>query len=289
MSDVFDEDFLATLGRLRLALRRVRAADASGARRTGRRGSGLEFAEHRSYSEGDELRHVDWQAYARTGRMFVKRFEQEDEPRVLCVIDASASMATGGKLRTAQQLAYALAHLALEDGARVRMAVARDGDLRLSSVVSATQRAGDLAAFLARVDPGGTTDLDASLAKLPPAAPGTRVVFVLTDLFAERDGRVAAGAGAARGDEICVLHLHAQVDREFPVDRPVVLVDAETGDRLRLDAAEAARRAADHGARVEETWRALAARHRVAYVPVDAAWSLEEIVLHRLRAAGVVA
>ncbi len=285
---VFDEEFLAALGRLRLALSRARAADAPGGRRAGRRGSGVEFAEHRAYAPGDELRHVDWSAYARTGRLFVKRFEQEDEPRVLIVVDGSASMATGRKLRAAQHVAYAVAHLALEEGARVRVAVARGGELDVSKPVTSPARASDAARFLAHIDARDATDLDASLRKLPPAPPGSRVVFVLSDLLAADDGRQAAAARGVSGDEVCVLHLAAREDRVFG-DRPLLMVDSETGERLSVDGPTATRLAAAHAGRTEEAWRSVASRHRVRYVPVDASWSLEEIVLRRLRTAGVVA
>jgi uncharacterized protein (DUF58 family) len=84
-----------------------------------RAGMSLEFAEHREYYPGDDFRYVDWNLYGRLDRLFVKVFHREENISVYIVIDTSRSMAVGGKLSYATELAGALAHVALKDMNRV--------------------------------------------------------------------------------------------------------------------------------------------------------------------------
>ncbi len=284
---MFDDAFLASLSRLRFAVRRLRAVEGEGEVRRDRRGGRIEFAEHRPYVHGDDTRLLDWGAYARTGRFFVKEFEREEDLSVLLVVDASASMGLHGKLRAAQRLAYALAYVALASGSRVRVMAATDGELRSSAEVAGSARIRELGGFLTGLVADGRTDLDASLLGVPRAARGSRIVIVLSDLMSENDGQRTAGALVRRGDDVHVLHLHAAEDRDLADDRPVVLVDAETGERVTV-ASDAGRRADLDAAERERRWHAFASRHRVGYVPLDAAVSTEELVIRFLRGGGVL-
>ena len=282
----FDDAFLASLPRLEMAAIRLRAREGEGAGRSGRRGGRVEFADHRAYVPGDDPRHLDWPAYARSGRLFVKEFERKDELSVVLIVDDSASMAMHGKLAAAQHIAYALGYLALAGGHRVRAALASDGALRLSSEVSGRPRVRDLGSFLLGARGSGATQLTDSIVRLVGDVRGGRVLVVVSDLWSEDDGRRALAAHARRGDEVDLLHVIAAGDVALP-DEVVVAEDSETGRRVLLgeDASAAARHEA---ARREEDWRVFASRHGITYIPLDAARPTEELVLHTLRDAGVV-
>src|SRR6185295_7488994 len=120
----FDDAFLRSLPRLEIAAARLVAREGDGGRRVDRRGGRVEFADHRAYVPGDDPRHLDWPAYARSGKLYVKEFERRDEIAFTVLVDDSASMALHGKLVAAQRIAYALAYLALAGGHRVRVAFA---------------------------------------------------------------------------------------------------------------------------------------------------------------------
>ncbi len=285
----FDAAFLRSLSQLAFAVRRQRAVEGEGVLRRDRRGGRVEFADHRPYANGDDPRLVDWSAYARTGRLFVKEFEREDDLSVLVLVDASASMALHGKLRAAQRLAYALAYLGLSGGSRVRVGAASSGELRLSGTVAGTSRVRELGTFLAALAGVGTTDLRASLHRIPEAARGSRVLILISDLLADEDGRDVLAARIRRGDDVHVVHLCAAGDRLTDVRGATTFVDVETGERVPGDAG-AARVVASDLARRERRWRAFSVAHRVAsYVPVDPATATEEVVLRWLRAGGVLA
>jgi len=290
--DPFDAAFLRSLSQLAFAVRRQRAVEGEGLVRNDRRGGAVEFADHRPYVVGDDPRFVDWAAYARTGRFFVKEFEREDDLAVLIVVDSSASMGLHGKLRAAQRIAYALAYLGLAGGSRVRVASAADAQLRLSAEVAGTPRLRELGAFLAGLRAAGRTELGPSLMAVPNAARGSRVLIVLSDLLCARDSgdamRRVLAARIRRGDDAHVVQLYSQDDLRVPIDGAGVVVDAETGERVAVDHT-AARRLADDAARRERRWRRFVARHRASYVPVDAAVPTEEAVLRWLRRGGVLA
>lgn len=288
---VFDADFLRSLSALSLAVARLRAREGGGSRRADRRGGRTEFADRRVYVHGDDVRDVDWQVHARTGRLYVKEYERREDAEAFLVVDASASMGFHGKLATACRLAWALAWAGLGGGgagadARARVALARGGGLDVSPVVRTRAGLGPATALLRGARAEGRTDLSASLAKLPPASRGTRVLVLLSDLLAGDDGRRALAALAARGETASVVHLVARADHRLPAEG-AFLVDAETGERIPADG-DAERRAAERLAATERTWRGFAARHRIRYLRADAAARAEDLVLGVLRGGGLL-
>jgi uncharacterized protein (DUF58 family) len=283
----FDEDFLRALSRLEIAIARTRARSGEGGRRGGRRGGRVEFAGHRPYSPGDDVRFIDWSAHARTGRLHVKEFEREEELDVVVVVDASASMTTHGKFDSARRLAYALGWLALRGEARVRAGLAADGALRLSETAAGVPGAETVRRMLADADAHGGTRLSESLAKLPGSSRGTRIVFLVSDLLGADDGRRALAALSERGDDVVVLQVLAPGDFAEADSGDVVLEDAETGERVPVDPA-APDRAREYASRREREWGEFAARHRVRWVPVDASAPLDVNTVRALRAAGVL-
>src|ERR1700761_6333643 len=95
----------ARVSKLQLTARRVVEGVITGLHRSPHRGFSVEFSAHREYTPGDELRHLDWRAYARSDRHYVKLYEQETNLRATLVLDSSASMAFGNKLDYARHLA----------------------------------------------------------------------------------------------------------------------------------------------------------------------------------------
>jgi uncharacterized protein (DUF58 family) len=282
----FDEAFLRSLPRLAFAVSRLRAREGEGGPRADRRGGRVEFADRRAYAAGDDPRAVDWPAWSRTGRLFVKEYERRDELSFLILVDDSASMPFGGKLVAAQRLAYVLALLALCGGHRVRLGLCAAGALRRSAEVAGPKRMRDVRTSLESARGRGATRLSQSIQSAPGAARGSRVLVLLSDLWAHDDGRRALAVCARRGDEVDVLHLFAASDLAAPQDA-VLVEDAETAERRALPAGagDSAVRAA---AQRETDWRGFAARLGLRYVPLDATQPTEGLVLTTLRAAGVL-
>jgi len=254
--------------------------------RPDRRGGRLEFADHRAYAPGDDLRYVDWHLYGRLGRLFLKEFAREEEAEVLLVLDTSASMA--GKFRGALRLSAALLTIALAKGDRVRLATASDGGLRTGGSFEGNGRRAEMLANLEALDgkAAGGTDLDASLRAAPPRrGPGRRLTLLVSDLLAERDGRKAMGA---LGGDGVVFHWLSAEERRPTARGRVRLVSAEEGEIetwLSDGIAERYRRAlADH---LEEL-RAALGRYGVRYVLTPAERPVTDLVYDVLVREGVL-
>src|SRR3954466_157871 len=125
---LLDPAFVRELEALRRRLTVTVQSGASGERASRRRGGSAEFQEHRPYAPGDDLRRVDWSAFARTGEPVLKLFRAEEASFLRRLVDASASLAFGEpqKLEVARRVAAAIGYLGLANGQRVQVLVARE-------------------------------------------------------------------------------------------------------------------------------------------------------------------
>src|SRR5882724_9502368 len=125
---LLDPAFVRELEALRRRLQVMVQSGASGERAARRRGGSAEFQEHRPYAPGDDLRRVDWSAFARTGEPVLKLFRAEEDTVLRLLVDASASLAFGQpqKLEVARRVAAAIGYLGLANGQRVQVLVARE-------------------------------------------------------------------------------------------------------------------------------------------------------------------
>lgn len=125
LDDLLGAEVLARLDRLDVLSRKVFAGKLPGERRSKKRGASVEFDDFRSYIPGDDLRHIDWNVYARLDRFFIKLFREEEDLALHLVIDASASMDAGSpsKLVLAQRVAIALAYIGLVNQDRIVLSI----------------------------------------------------------------------------------------------------------------------------------------------------------------------
>jgi uncharacterized protein (DUF58 family) len=184
---LFEPSFVRALESLTLAGRRVPSGRAAGQWRSRTSGSSVEFSDYRTYTVGDEFRRIDWNAYARLERLFVRLYRAEEDLALTLIVDASASMDWGKpirKARLAAQLAGALAFVALQTSDRVDVAACRGGQVvdRLSGLrgQAATWSAWRL---LEALECSGATDLNAALATVASSMRGGGMTVVLSDLF----------------------------------------------------------------------------------------------------------
>ena len=206
-----DPKTLTRIAHLPLRARRVVEGVLTGLHRSPLQGQAVEFAEHKEYAPGDEIRHIDWRAYARMDKHYVKKFELETNLRAWIVVDASASMSFAGKqgvskLEYAKTLAATLAYLLVRQqdlcglvvaGAPMAGPVAApietqaprtDGRLPEGIRLYLPPRAspahlGGLLELLGGTEPHGATDLAAAIDFVAEKANRRAVVFVLSDLF----------------------------------------------------------------------------------------------------------
>ncbi|HEU4727806.1 MAG TPA: DUF58 domain-containing protein [Kofleriaceae bacterium] len=223
-----DPTQLARLGSLPIQARVIVEGALSGLHRASVHGSSVEFAEHKEYSPGDELRHVDWKAYAKLDRYYVKQFEQESQLTVYLVLDASASMTFAGgglaKLHYGGLALAALAYLVIQQQDKVGLIAC--GDTKLETLVPPRGRTTHLHDLMSVLDTiitrGGTGDESpaAALSRIAELTRRRRALIVLaSDLFDPDDDslRMLVQLRAQRHD-VSVLHLIDPHERNFPYD-----------------------------------------------------------------------
>src|SRR5262245_21121291 len=163
---LFEPSFVRALEALTLAGRRVPSGRAAGQWRSRASGSSVEFSDYRTYAPGDEFRRIDWNAYARLERLFVRLYRAEEDLALSIILDTSASMDWGRptKARLAAQLAGALVFVALQGGDRAELLTCQGGSVgeRLAGLrgEAATWTAWRL---LERLSCAGATDLNSGL------------------------------------------------------------------------------------------------------------------------------
>lgn len=183
---MFDSEFLKRLEYLSLLSKRVFKGQLLAQRRTKQTGGGVEFADHREYILGDDLRYLDWNVYARHGDLLLKRFQEEEDLHVYILLDASSSMNLGdpNKFVFARQIAAALAYIALADLDRVSI-IAYDSKIRATlPLMRGKDNTLALLRFLERLECGGEkTDLAAVASDFCRRAPRTGLALVISDLY----------------------------------------------------------------------------------------------------------
>src|SRR5437660_928364 len=159
----FDPTSLAKYGRLALVARQLVEGFLTGAHKSPYKGFSVEFAEHRQYYPGDEIRHIDWRAYGKTDRYYIKEYEEETNLRAHLLVDASGSMAYRGqhpsKFQFAQYIAASLAYLMLHQRDAVGLVT---HDTRLRQIMPPKANAKHLLQLihtLEQTQPGGETSM----------------------------------------------------------------------------------------------------------------------------------
>ena len=204
----------------------------------------VEFAEHREYTPGDDLRKLDWKLIARRQRFYVREFIDETNLRATILLDTSGSMgyrgavAAGGlsKLEYAQHLAAALAYVLIRQQDAVGFVAY---DKRPNVIMTPKAQPAQLRRILMEIDrlkPGGETDAAAVLHEVAERVPRRSVVFVVSDLFGDPDAIVnALHHFRFRYDEVVVLQTVADEELEFPFTEMLRFEDAETPAFMNID------------------------------------------------------
>ena len=229
---MLSEGFLQRLDALRLTLRAPAQGGAGGLRRSKALGTSVEFSDFREYAPGDDLRRLDWNAYARFDRLFLKLFMEEQETQVNLLVDASASMAERGKWQTAQSLAQLFAYLALRGGDRVTL-YALGSDARYTPSLSGRADYMRAASFLEGVMPGGEVRLCEAVQRLPLRA-GRGITVLITDLMSPDGYEKALQSLQYRKQEVTLLHVLSSWEMQPEIEGMVRLIDSETGEAREL-------------------------------------------------------
>lgn len=240
---LLDAATLSRLTGLKLRARAVVEGVLSGLHKSPTHGQSVEFAEHKEYAPGDELRHLDWKAFGKFDKYYVKRFEHETNLRSVMVVDTSGSMGfgTGGlsKLDVARVLAATISHLLIRQQDAAGVALVAQGRFAEIPPRSTAGHLGTVLDALEGAMPAGQTDLAMTADALAEKLPRRSLVCVFSDFFDERqDALKRILALRARKHDVAIFHLVDRAELEFPYDDPTLFQSMEDGRRIEVNPRE---------------------------------------------------
>jgi uncharacterized protein (DUF58 family) len=287
--DLFDDEFQRKLEMLALVSKRVFSGAMRAERRTKRSGSGVEFADHRDYVPGDDLRSVDWHAYGKFERLLVRLYEEEEDLSIYFVVDVSASMSFGDgtKLAHAKRLAAALAYVGLANLDRVTLVAASSELSGRMPETRGKQRIFRVFRFLSGLEPGGATDLETSLRSFVARHKRRGLVVVLSDLYDAKGFEQGINVLRFSGFEPFVIHVTDRRDRAPELHGDVRIYDCESGEEREVTVtARVLERFAQAYDGYVEGVRRFCAQKQVSYFEADVTVPFDELVLRVFRRGG---
>ncbi len=237
---MLDASYFARLQRLKLAVDKKSNASLLGSRKSVRKGSSAEFSDFREYMPGDDIRAIDWNAYARLDRLYIKEYMEEKESAVSLFIDLSKSMDYGEKtkLELQEEIAAALSYIALMNMDHV--AVYDLADTRRRHVASGGKAGfSELTEWLDRLEPGEPADIMHSVSTVGRMQPGLSVIMsdFLSEEYVDNPGTLEQLIRYLqyRKQKVVILHILAKEEIDVDLSGTLFLIDAEDSDsRLRV-------------------------------------------------------
>ncbi|MCU0494595.1 MAG: DUF58 domain-containing protein [Chloroflexaceae bacterium] len=290
---LFDEAFLRRMERLSLqAQRTLRGNPSSGEHPSRRQLPTSIFSDHRPYTSGDDLRYVDWNAYARQEHVLVKLGETEQDINIHLLLDCSKSMAWGepARFRVAQQLAGALGYLALAHSDRLHIVPFNSATPRPFGPTQGKGRMVEMLRYIENIKPEGQTNLTTLLQRYARSRPMGGVLVILSDLLTTDGLLEGLQALPPPRWQVLVLHLLDPQELRPTISGPIELEDSETGQRMELVLDKET--LAEYRQNVER-WQATVARacaqRHASYARLMTNWPLEQSIVPYLRTRRMLA
>ncbi len=289
--------FLYALDRLALVSRRARAGTFKGERKSPKRGGSVEFADFREYTPGDDFRQIDWNAYARLERLFLRLFVEEEDATVHIIVDASESMDWGEprKWIYAQRVAAALGYIALVGMDRlIAAAIGSDHPTtRRHGYVAMQPLRGKKQAlawfdWLTNLQPGGHASPASALMQYAATTRRAGPLVVITDLM--DDGwREGIQRLAENRYEVTLLHVLAPQELDPALEGDLKLVDSETAASIEITADfDLLSRYRARAQAWQSEWQQFCAARAINCALIETSVPFEDVVLSFLRRRGIL-
>jgi uncharacterized protein (DUF58 family) len=283
-----DPAVLARVGFSPLLAKVVVEGFLSGLHKSPFHGFSVEFADHREYVAGDDLRYLDWALYARTDHYYIKRFEEETNLRCYVVLDRSASMAYGTGTLTKWDyscfLATCLAYLMVRQQDAVGLALFGAGPGLFVPPRCRRSHLRQLMATMVRQAPAGRTDVPASLRGVVRKLKRRGMVVLISDLIDDPEETLKAIRllGGHRHD-VLVFHVQDAAELEFPFEGAALFRDLETGEEMEIDPASLRAAYREQVQRLGDFYRKGLAEMGIDYQPINTAVPYDQALSAYLR------
>lgn len=296
LSDYLKPDVIQQVARLDMRARFIVEGFLAGLHRSPFQGLSTEFSEHRKYAQGDDLRTLDWNVFARTDRLFVRKYAAETHMQCHLIVDASGSMGPVGqpgqppekqprstKLDYAVHLAAALGYLVTQQQDAIGLAIVSAG---VGAVLPPRSRRADLVHLLATLSaarPRGPTRLAEGIHRVVNGISHRGLIILLSDLLTDPTALAKAIHHIRfRGHDLIVMHIldHAEVALSF--QGPVRLEDPESGAWVEVDAESARRKYQEALENWRSEWKTRLAVVKADYVPLDTSMPFDKALVEFL-------
>lgn len=231
--ELFDEEFQRRLEVLAIVSRKLVAGRTRAERRSRKTGSGIEFADHRQYEPGDDFRYLDWNLYARTGRLLLRLYEEEEDLSVYILLDVSRSMSFGAKLSKldyAKKLAAALGYIALANLDRVSFVTFSDEVGERLQPTRGKSNIFKAFRFLRPLTAEGRTGTADALKTFVAQNKRRGVAILISDLYDPEGFEGGINTLRYHKFEPYVIQVYAPEEVRPPLHGDVRLIDNETGE-----------------------------------------------------------
>ncbi|HEV58940.1 MAG TPA: DUF58 domain-containing protein [Phycisphaerales bacterium] len=286
LRDLLDPAFMARLDALDILSHRALRGKLRGERRSKRRGEGTEFADHRRYVVGDDLRFVDWNIYGRLDQLFVKLFLEEQDLTVHLLVDASASIAEPDrdKDRYVRRLAAALGYIGLVGNNRVTISLFGDGIVAEASNLRGRGHVARLAEVLLDTEAGGASDFDKACRQAAARRVGTSVIIVLSDFLFKEGYETGLRRLIGEHYEVYAVQTLSPTELEPELAGDLKLVDVEDADTSEITVSAALLKYYKRTlAAYCNGLRDFCVRRGASYVLANTGTPVEQMVLNTLR------
>lgn len=233
MEELFSKDFFRGLDRLSLVVDRDVKGQLRGERRSVKHGSSVEFADYRDYSPGDDMRYVDWNVYARTEKLLIKLFREEEDLEIHLLVDNSPSMRFGrpSKLLFARRLAAALSYIVLSGGDRCLLSLFDSGGVRSLPALRGRRAIPEVMRFLETdYPPASETGFNSACAAIAARSRSPGLAIVISDLLFSEDYRTGLRYLISQRHDVYLIHCLAESEVFPDLKGDVQIVDSETGE-----------------------------------------------------------
>lgn len=286
---VFDEDFYRKLENISLKARMTLSDGAAGGRKSKAKGSSVEFSDFREYTPGDDFRRIDWNAYGRFDRLFLRLFMEEREALLNIFLDCSRSMDFGGKNKAAMELRIAavLTYLALNNLDRVCLnRLQEDKAVPSASYMgkSSFQRA---LQYLEATDFMGHTNLAQCIKRKDLKSRG--ISIVISDFFTEGLVEEVIKYLAYKKQQVVLIQVLCDEEINPPLEGQMRLVDSETGSEMNLTVNQKLLKIYDNKLKgMQTSIKAAAKKYGGVFFQICSSESLEKVVFEHFNKEGII-
>jgi uncharacterized protein (DUF58 family) len=280
----FDDEFLKKLEYLHVVSKRALAGQNRADRLTPKRGRGLEFADHRQYTPGDDFRHIDWKAYKRLNRLLLRLFDEERDLPIYLMLDVSRSMVEPAKFDMARRITAALCYIGLAHLDRLTILAFGKGVAREWTPGRGKGRIFRVFDMLERLEPEGPTGLRESFKEFAARPRQLGLTVVISDFLDTAGAEGGLKILRTLGHDVFAIHITSIQDRDPGTLGDVRFVDVENGDARVIEvtprlASAYARAWEAHATNLER----FCGRYDIGYVRADAERPFEDVVLKAFR------